>query len=167
MSEYYNDVFVELHTLQETLWPEVTIIFRAQQTAKIPWQDLIERAEQSVAGGWAPPYVVNQLLPVIPSPEWSGLDRNVYLMRVITYYIRKHTLSAGEIAAGTGITRLVEQKAEAYRDLLSPPATFTNFNLFENVIIDSTEKNQANAAFLSFNAPLQAVAIMADFYVGS
>lgn len=141
MANYWPNVWQELQATVHTVWPEVTISFRALQAERLNWSNLIEFGQVSA------PYVVIQTPAPVQDQEW-GLQNIVYAMHVSLYYIAQN--------AGTSVQATIEAKLKVMQDYVLSTA-FVNFQQIDGDIkTDVTEMNPVNESNLQALTPLTA-----------
>jgi hypothetical protein len=93
MSNQFQAFWDELYvSFVETAWPDVTINYRAMQTARINWKNLIEKAAMT------PPYTVTQVGRGEPG-EW-GLAAKSLLVPITAHYITRTEPQITTVATG-------------------------------------------------------------------
>lgn len=119
---------------------------REVRAARLNWRSLIEDFQQSGSGGINPPYVITQLGTLVPDDEFSPMEGEFYRLPLTVYYID-----------GPGVAiEAIETKLQAFSAAMKLETIYTNFMLTSEGVIDCTDGNPANQAFLEQNAPLLA-----------
>lgn len=126
--------------------PATSPNLREVRAARLNWRSLIEENQQAGSGGINPPYVVVQLGPLVPEEEYGPMEGEFYRLPVTIYYID-----------GPGVAiETIETKLQALSGALKPETTYTNFMLTDEGMVDCSDGNPANQAFLEQNARLLA-----------
>jgi len=154
---YLSDAFAELKTAIETVWPEVSVIFRSPQSARVNWNNLIEHSVRQSASGKTLPYVVLQMSTTQPETAW-GMHNHADSVVVNICYIMNANASDDDVS-------YVESKLQALNHYLET-TTFNSFQIVRDCAIDATESQQANDVFLSSNVSLFAGSTIATILVG-
>lgn len=126
--------------------PATSPNLREVRAARLNWRTLIEEYQQNGSGGINPPYVVTQVGPLVPDDDFSPMEGEFYRLPVSIYYID-----------GPGVPiETIETKLQTLSAALKPETTYTTFMLTDEGLVDCSDGNPANQAFLEQNAPLLA-----------
>lgn len=126
--------------------PATSPNLREVRAARLNWRSLIEEYQQNGSGGINPPYVVVQLGPLVPDEDYAPMEGEFYRLPVSVYYIDGPSVPI----------ETIETKLQALSAALKPETTYTNFMFTDEGVIDCSDGNPANQAFLEQNARLLA-----------
>lgn len=149
MSNYFPAVWNELNSTILAVWPDIEINFRSTQSERIPWRDFVRKALANIEGGVKPPYAIVHLGPYTPDPTW-GMSNITYRMPIDIYRIEYTNTEDG--VARTDVAADVEAQLALLRDRLRT-SQFTNFQIIEDPLVDSSAMNPANQAFSAGQYP--------------
>lgn len=159
MADLFNTVWVALEPVVQTAWPDATVLFRASQSRRINFRQLIED------GALTAPFAVAQPMPALPS-ELGPVNGRCYVLPVALYYVREGFLSGtADVTAYAIVERQCEAKAKAMVDALLD-YTGGSFQLFTEPVVDASETNPANALFAENGTNLWSGMASAELLVG-
>lgn len=159
MADLFNTVWAALEPLVQTTWPDCTVLFRASQSRRINFRQLIEDGDLTA------PFAVVQPMPALPSDQGPANAR-CWTLPVAFYYVRPGWLSqTADVTAYAIVERQCEAKAKAMADALLDYSA-GEFQLFTEPAVDASETNPANALFAENGTNLWAGMASADLLVG-
>ena len=157
---YFDLFWKALEARIPLVWTDVDIIWRATQTRRINWKQLLDTGKFSV------PFVVVQI-SAARSIDTAGMANKAHAYDVSIYYVRADKQSASERTGEILVEDTIELKLKALADDLYPtPPTTTGFQILRQPDIDISSSNPANAVFVDASAPYAAGSINCEFVIG-
>jgi hypothetical protein len=156
-TNYWPQFWTDVQNAIESTWPEVSVIFRSSQIARLNWSNVVEEFQRSGEAGLPLPYCVVQIGAATYDPMWGGMSNTIQRVPVHIYYVCN--VESDDVSA------LLEERVYQIAKVLESNQ-FEGFQIVDGVTTDVSDSNPANSVFLQTNVPLMAAAISVNALVG-
>lgn len=157
--DYFDAFWDSLETKISAAWSDATVKYRATQSRRINWRELIKQEDL------ATPFVVAAVGRAEPSEE-GAVNCRSHDVPVALYYVRRSVLTAAEVAAGSRIVeRFLEAKGKTMVDALLD-STDATYQVFQEPTVDAGDTNPANALLIEDGSDLIAVEVSFVAHIG-